>query len=195
MKSAVIDIEEKQQIRQKAAKPLLWIAMISIVMLFAGLTSAYIVRKNVGDWLVFDLPSQFYISTVVILLSSFSMIYALAAAKKNNSSAITLGLSITLVLGIVFLFSQLFAWKQLVAGGIYLGGSGSNPSGSFLYILSGLHGLHIIGGLIALIVCLIQSLRKKYNSENRLGLQLCSTYWHFLDALWIYLLLFLQFIR
>jgi cytochrome c oxidase subunit III len=195
MKSAVIDIEEKQQIRQKAAKPLLWIAMISIVMLFAGLTSAYIVRKNVGDWLVFDLPSQFYISTVVIILSSFSMVYVLAAAKKNNSSAITLGLSITLVLGIVFLFSQLFAWRQLVAGGIYLGGSGSNPSGSFLYILSGLHGLHIIGGLIALIVCLIQSLRKKYNSENRLGLQLCSTYWHFLDALWIYLLLFLQFIR
>lgn len=186
---------EKVTIQAKTSKPLLYIAIASIVMLFAGFTSAYIVRQAEGNWLEFELPNVFYVSTAIIILSSVTMWYANVAASKNNFKLVTYSVAATLILGIAFAYSQFAAWDALVESGIFFTGQSANASGSFLYILSGMHLAHLGGGLIALLVVLVNSIKNKYSSENKLGLELCSTYWHFLDVLWIYLLLFLLFIR
>jgi cytochrome c oxidase subunit III len=187
--------QDLEDARQKTAKPLLWIGIVSIVMLFAGLTSAYIVRADNGNWLLFNLPDMFYISTALILTSSITLFAALQAAKKNNYGMTTAGVLATFILGIAFCFTQFAGWSELYAKGVVFAGKYSNASGSFLYVLTGLHMAHLAGGLIALLVTLVNALRKKYNAENLLGLELCSIYWHFLDILWVYLFLFLYYIR
>lgn len=184
-----------QEARNKAAKPLLWIGIVSIVMLFAGLTSAYVVRADNGNWLLFDLPNEFYMSTAIILASSLSMLMAQRAVKKSNYTHLIIALGITLALGFGFCITQYQGWKVLVNQGIVFAGKYSNASGSFLYVLTGVHLAHLLGGIISLLVVFIKSLRKKYNAENRLGVELCAIYWHFLDILWVYLFLFLYFIR
>ena len=177
---------------RSTAKMLLWIGIISIIMLFSGLTSAYIVRQEEGNWTKFQLPQIFWLSTSIIILSSVSLNWALSSAKKNNTSNISKGLAFTLLLGISFVVSQFMAWKDLVSQNIFMVG---NPSGSFLYVISGLHLAHLIGGLICLSVVLAKGMNGKYNSQNLLGIQLCSIYWHFLTALWVYLFFFLMFVR
>lgn len=186
---------ELKAARRKAAKPLLWVGIVSIVMLFAGLTSAYIVRADNGNWLIFNLPDMFYISTAVIITSSLTLFAAMRMAKKNNYTGVILGVLFTLILGLVFTYTQFQGWSQLTAKGIVFAGKYSNASGSFLYVLTGLHLAHLFGGLISLLVTLVNSLKKRYNAENTLGLELCSIYWHFLDILWVYLFLFLYYIR
>lgn len=181
--------------RRKTAKPLLWIGIVSIIMLFSGLTSAYIVRADNGNWLVFQLPSIAMVSTAIIITSSLTMLLAQLSIKKDNFKATSLFLFITFVLGIAFTFTQYLGWKELTMQGIYFLGKYSNASGSFLYVITVLHILHLAGGLWALLITLIKSLRKRYNSSNYLGIELCSIYWHFLDVLWIYLFLFLYFFR
>ena len=188
-----ISAEEAQDIKNKSHKPLLYIGLVSICMIFGGLTSAYIVRSSDPGWLRFDLPQMFLISTFIIAASSLPMWWALRAAKKDDSSGVKIGMALTLILGIVFVISQFKAWGALTAQGIFIGGAGSNPSGSFLYVISGLHLAHLIGGIIMLIYVCIKSFRELYHSKNLLGLQLCSIYWHFLDLLWIYLFVFLNF--
>lgn len=173
-------------------KIVLWIAIVSMIMMFAGLTSGYIVRQAEGNWFVFELPSVFYISTIFIVLSSVSMYYAMWAVKRNDLKALRTGLFITLGLGLAFAFTQFAAWSKLVDMGVYFVG---NPSGSFLYVISGLHLAHITGGIIYLMVVSVGAIKGKYHSGSYLPLELCSTYWHFLDALWIYLFFFLLFIR
>ena len=173
-------------------KFLLWLFMGTIVMLFAAFTSAYLVRSTDGDWLKFDLPPMFMISTAVILLSSVSAQVAYWAAKNNNTSRVNLALLVTVVLGIVFLYLQVKGWGQLVDENVYLGGQYSNPAGSFVYILSGLHGFHLVTGLIYLLIVLYSSARGKVGSSDLLQIEMCTTYWHFLDLLWIYLFVFLQ---
>jgi len=173
-------------------KFLLWLFMGTIVMLFAAFTSAYLVRSTDGDWLKFDLPPMFMISTAVILLSSVSAQVAYWAAKNNNTSRVNLALLVTVVLGIVFLYLQVKGWGQLVDENVYLGGQYSNPAGSFVYILSGLHGFHIATGLIYLLIVLYSSVRGEVGSSDLLQIEMCTTYWHFLDLLWIYLFVFLQ---
>lgn len=192
---AVISIEEKNNIRQKSAKPLLWLSMVSMTMIFAALTSAYVIRHEKGDWLLFQLPRFFYISTAVIMLSSVSMNWAVWSAKKNNFKNTKIASLLTLLLGIVFIICQFKAWGFLVEQRIVFAGKYSNASGSFLYALTGLHLAHLIAGIFAISVVWIKSLRKKYNSENMLGIQLCAIFWHFLDILWIYLFLFLLYFR
>lgn len=187
--------QDLKEARKKTAKPLLWLGIVSIVMLFAGLTSAYIVRADNGNWLLFNLPDMFYISTAIILTSSITLFATLQAAKKSNYGMTTMGLLITLILGIAFCFTQFAGWSELFHKGIVPAGKYSNASGSFLYVLTGLHLAHLAGGLIALTITLINSLRKKYHAGNLLGLELCSIYWHFLDILWVYLFLFLYYIR
>lgn len=186
---------ELKNARQKAAKPLLWVGIVSIVMLFAGLTSAYVVRADNGNWLIFNLPDIFFISTAIIITSSLTLFLSLKMAKKNNHKGVILGLLATLTLGIAFTFTQFEGWKELTYKGIVFAGKYSNASGSFLYVLTGLHLAHLAGGLISLAVTLINSLKRKYSAENTLGLELCSIYWHFLDILWVYLFLFLYYIR
>lgn len=169
-------------------KFILWLFIVSIVMIFAALTSAYIVRQADGNWLEYELPQMFYVSTAVIFLSSLSMHWALLSAKKDNFFNVKLGLSITLVLGLVFLYTQVQAWAQLVEINVFFVG---NPSGSFVYVLSGVHGFHIISGVIFLIIVLISSFRDQVHSKSLDTIEMSATYWHFLDGLWIYLFVFL----
>lgn len=173
-------------------KLLLWLAMVSIVMLFAGLTSGYIVRQAESNWQVFDLPAIFYVSTALILLSSVSMQWAFASVKNDNQNGLRTGLIITLGLGLGFAFTQFMSWSHLVETGIFFTG---NPSGSFLYVLTGLHLAHLAGGIIYLMYVTSRSIQGKYHSGNRLPVELCATYWHFLDGLWIYLFIFLMITR
>jgi cytochrome c oxidase subunit III len=177
--------------QRKAAKPLLYIGIVSIVMLFAGLTSAYVVRADNGNWLVFHLPTISIISTAIIITSSLTMFVAQRAIKQDKYTLTSLSLFITLALGIAFFFTQIEGWKQLTAQGIYFVGKYANASGSFLYLIALVHLAHMLGGLIALAVSLTKSLLKKYSSTDNLGIELTAIYWHFLDLLWVYLFLFL----
>ena len=186
---------ELKAAQKKAAKPLLWIGIVSIVMLFAGLTSAYVVRADNGNWLLFNLPNAFFISTAIIVTSSITLFFALQMAKKNNTTGVILGVFVTFILGLAFTYTQFQGWGELTGKGIVFAGKYSNASGSFLYVLTGLHLAHLFAGLISLFVTLINSLKRKYSKDDTLGLELCSIYWHFLDILWVYLFLFLYYIR
>lgn len=196
MNTLVLNGKEEQLLRErKAVKALLWVSLISIFMLFAGLTSAYIVRQAEGNWLEFALPRMFYYSTAIILVSSITINWAMSSAKKDNQKNLRIALLLTLALGLTFVFLQVSGWKELIALGIFFGGDGSTASGSYMYVLSGVHLAHLIGGIISLLIVLFNAFKGKYNPANLFGLQLCSIYWHFLDILWIYLFLFLLFIR
>lgn len=182
----------KTNTRFQTKKVLLWISQGSIVMLFAGLTSGYIVRQAEGNWVKFDLPQQFYLSTAIIILSSVCMNSAISSIKKNLNNRAAAFLSATLLLGTAFVVTQYLGWSALVQGGIHFVG---NPSGSFFYVLTVLHVVHLLAGLIVLITTLAMAMQKKYSSSSYLGMQLCATYWHFLGGLWVYLFFFLLLIR
>lgn len=184
----------KAQIKQKTAKPLLWIGLISIVMFFAGLTSALIVSKSNSIWIKLEVPSMFFISTLIILFSSFSYQLSLSFTKHNQLKYATITTIITFILGISFTLTQFFAWQQLYQSGIFWAGQQSNPSGSYFYALTALHLLHLFAGLISLFVVTTKFFLSKYSQNNTLGIQLSLTYWHFLTALWVYLFFFLKFI-
>ena len=190
-----ISIQEKREIREKVAKPLLWIAIVAMIMLFGAFSSAYIVRRGKGEWLDFAMPQIFYISTAIIMISSVTMNWVLASAKKNNLKNVKIASALTLILGLAFVMCQFKGWGALVDSKVYAAGKFSNPAGSFFYLLTALHVVHLFGGIIALIVVWVKSLLNKYNSENLLGIKLCAIFWHFLDVLWIYLFLFLLFER
>ncbi|MCW3085789.1 MAG: heme/copper-type cytochrome/quinol oxidase, subunit 3 [Bacteroidetes bacterium] len=190
-----ISVEEKRVTREKVAKPMLYLAMGSMFMIFAAFTSAYIVRQQKGDWLKFDVPQIFYISTAVILLSSVTMNWAVTSAKKNDLVNLKRASLITLLLGCGFVICQFFGWSVLFHERIVFAGKISNASGSFFYVITGIHLAHLLGGIIALFVVWIKSTQQKYNSENLLGVSLCAIFWHFLDLLWIGLFLFLLFER
>ncbi len=184
-----------QQIREKNAKLLLYIAIGSMVMLFAGITSGYIVSKSSGTWLYFDLPVPFWFSTGIILLSSLTMKMAMGAVKTANYPATANYLLITLVLGLAFAVLQFWGWNDLVSQKIFFAGKSSNAAGSYMYVITGLHLAHLLGGLIALLVSYSKAKNNRYTAEQHAGLSLTSTYWHFLDILWVYLFLFLFFAR
>ncbi len=187
--------EEKHITRKKVAFPLLWLSIVAMIMIFASLTSAYVVSWGKGGWLQFEMPQLFYVSTAIIISSSVSMNWALSSAKKNNFKNLKIAALITLVLGVAFIICQFKAWGALVDQKVFFAGRSSNVSGSYLYALTGLHMAHLIFGIMALMVVLVKSLLQKYNSENLLGIRLCAIFWHFLDILWIYLFLFLIFVR
>ena len=178
-------------VENNAKKQLLWIGMGSILMFFGGLTSAYIVRKPEGNWLEFVLPEYFTFSTVIIVLSSVVLFFVKGQLRKNNS-AFQLVLSV-LLLGLLFTFFQFKGWQQLIAQGVYLTGEGSNASGSFLYVLTLAHLVHLFGGLIALLHVTIQSKKKVFTIENSLAIDLTSLYWHFLALLWLFVFALLNF--
>ena len=178
--------------KNKALKQLLWVGMGSIAMFFAGLTSAYIVRKAEGNWVDFILPEWFVYSTIVIVISSLLLIIATKRIKKNKE-IFALILSVFL-LGGLFTYLQINGWKELTSMGVYLTGEGSNVAGSFLYVLTLSHLVHLAGGLIALFVAAIHVKTKKYTSESFLGLEITAIYWHFLSILWLYLFFFLKYL-
>jgi len=184
--------EPKKPLSMNPRKFALWLFMITVVMIFAALTSAYIVRQAEGNWLEFALPIEMWISTGIILISSITMQWALIAAKRDNLEQVKIAVLTTTILGVVFLIAQLYVWDALVANNVFFVG---NPSGSFLYVLSGLHGLHIVSGIVFLLIVLAATYRYKVHSKNLNQIQMCTTFWHFLDALWIYLFLFLLIYR
>lgn len=184
--------EEEKVARIKVRRNLMWLGIISIFMMFAGLTSAYVVAMGKPGFVILDIPPMFWVSAGVIATSSLSMIFAYRSAKKNQNSGVTTGILITLILGIAFTITQFLGWKELISQEIFFT---DHASGQYLYMLSGLHLLHLGAGLISLLVCLFRSFRGLYNAAQLIGLEVAGMYWHFLGILWIYLLLFLQFVR
>lgn len=167
----------------------LWLGIASIIMLFAALTSAYIVRKAQGNWVEFKMPPVFWWNTLVIILSSITMQWAVRSFRSFKESTYKAALLITFLLGVVFLAGQYLGWVDLGNRGIYIDG---NPSGSFVYVISGVHAVHILGGLIIMLIMLIQILVRPFNPNKLVGVQMMATYWHFVDVLWIYLFIFFQ---
>jgi cytochrome c oxidase subunit 3 len=190
----MVDSVLKEQ-RKKAAKPMLWIGMVSMAMVFAGLTSGYIVRRAEGNWILFDLPQDMYISTVAIVLSSVTMIFATRAAKAENRNKMLSGLLGTFILGSIFVYMQFEAFETLINGGIYFTGESSNAAGSFLYVIVIAHLVHVAFGFISLLYMMVNGLRGKYDNGNILGLEIGGQFWHFLDGVWIYLFVFLLLVR
>ena len=173
-------------------KFVMWAACASIVMMFAGLSSAYIVKRNQANWITFDIPPIFYYSTAVIILSSVTIILSRKAFLNRQMKQYKRWLAITTLLGITFVFLQYAGFKELWASGITLT---RNVSFSFLYIIVGLHAVHVLGGVIALIIMYLKAISKRRKNYIPLYIDLMNTYWHFVDGLWIYLFLFLLIIR
>ncbi|MFK7935111.1 MAG: heme-copper oxidase subunit III [Saprospiraceae bacterium] len=170
----------------------LYAACASISMMFVALTSAWIVRQAAGNWLEFRLPDIFLINTAVIILSSITLHASYNAFKKGNTTIYKGGLVVTAVLGLAFLIGQYFGWMELRNIGIDLVG---NPSGSFVYVISALHAAHIIGGVAAVLIACLHAfiLPHKVTPKRKLRFELTLTYWHFVDLLWVYLLVFMLF--
>lgn len=170
---------------------LLILLILSIVMMFAAFTSGYIVRRDEGNWREFDLPASLLINSFIIALSSASMQWAFFSARKDELGRVKLGLVVTLLLGVAFLVGQLYSWGDLVAGRTFFGGADSNPSGSFVYVLMGVHAFHLITGLIFVAVVLARTVKYQVHSRAMLSIGNATLYWHFLGGLWLYLYLFL----
>jgi len=187
--------QELKQARRKSAKPMLWISMISMTMMFAGLTSAYVVSRKRSDWVSFDLPNAFYISTIIIIVSSITFLLAKNFIRKDNRQLTTLFLVLTLILGVGFVFFQLEGFKELFDSGLFFAGEYSTVKSSFIYGITLAHLVHILAGIIVLVIVIYNHLTKKYSSKNFLGLELGAIFWHFVDILWIYLFFFFYFIR
>lgn len=180
----------------RSYKLILLFAMVSMTMMFAGLTSAYVVSQSRADWLKdFQLPSAFYFSTAAILGCSITFHLAKKAIQKDNQSKTTLLLLTTLALGILFVVLQFVGFGQIVENGYYFTGSASSITTTFLYIVVIVHLLHLAGGMISLLIIIYNHFKQKYNSTQTLGIELGAMYWHFLDFLWVYLFLFLYFFK
>lgn len=185
-----------QDKNSRAKKMMLWFAMGSIVMTFAGLTSAYVVSKSRPDWLSdFEIPGAFYRSTAFLLASSITMFFAKRLIKAENHSMGLISLFFTLLLGIAFVQFQFLGFSQIIEAGYYFTGAESNVTTSFLYAITVTHIVHVIAGLIVLLVLIYNQFKNKYKNGNTLGLELGATFWHFLDFLWVYLILFFYFFR
>jgi len=192
----MMTLEEQESRKGKTYKMLLLFGMISIFMIFAGLSSGFVVSKSRPDWLKdFQLPSAFLLSTLTIIASSFTFHFALKAIKANNRSLTTTLLLVTLLLGLTFIFLQFEGFSQVVANGYFFTGSESTITTSFLYIMVIVHVVHLIGGIISLIVVIYNHFKQKYNSTQTLGIELSAMYWHFMDIIWVLLFLFFYFYK
>lgn len=187
--------EELRIAKRKSAKPMLWISMVSMVMFFAGLTSAYVVSMEREDWVSFDLPQAFYISSFLIILSSITLFLSEKTLKKDELKK-SFGLLVTtLILGIGFIIYQYIGFNELKEIGLYFTGPESTVSTSFIIGITFMHVLHLVAGIIVLLVVIYNHYKKKYSSADTLGFELGAIFWHFVDVLWIYLFFFFYFIK
>ena len=188
MSTVVAETYRRSKIHPK--KFALWAACASMLMLFSGLTSAYIVRQAAGNWLEFRLPAMFFANTVVILLSSIALHTSYSGFKNGQETKYKVYMVIAFFLGLAFVIMQYLAWQQMVEIGVPLK---ANPSGDFVYVITGIHAAHVIGGIGTLMVAMIHAFSLKYEctAGRKLRFELTLTYWHFVDFLWVYLLLFL----
>jgi cytochrome c oxidase subunit 3 len=176
----------------------MWVGLASILMLFIALTSAYIVRGvpalsgGESDWLPLEMPRVLWLTTAVLLVSSVSIELARRALKRNEYAGFKRWIALTTLFGVAFLVGQLMAWQQLTAQGVYIN---SHPHSSFFYLLTSLHGVHLLGGVIALGYVTVAALRMRIGFRRRTAVDVTAIYWHFMDGLWIYLFGLLFFFR
>ncbi len=180
----------------RAKKNMLWFGIISLSMSFAGLTSAYVVSKERPDWLTdFVIPQAFYISLVLILFSSATIILAKSFVRKQKHQIGLLLLITTFVLGVLFVYFQFKGFSEIIANGYFFTGPTSTITTSFVYVIVLLHVAHVFAGLISLLFVIYNQYKLKYDNGKTLGIELAATFWHFIDLVWIYLFLFLYFVR
>lgn len=187
--------QEYKVAQQKSAKPMLWVAMISMVMFFAGLTSAYVISMKRDDWVDFDLPQAFFISTGLIVLSSITLFLSQSFLKKDKRQLSLVLLVVTLALGLGFIWQQYVGFNQLKSVGLFFTGPESTVSTSFIIGITFMHILHIFAGVVVLFVVIYNHFKYKYKPNDLLGFELGAIFWHFVDLLWIYLFFFFYFIR
>lgn len=185
--------EEKHN---RAKKMMLWFGIISLIMSFAGWTSAYVVSSTRPDWLSdFQMPNAFIISSILIITSSFTMFLAQRLMKQGKRQQTTILLLVTFVLGIFFIVNQFRGFSEIVSAGYNFTGPTSNVTMSYVYLIAMVHILHVVVGLICLMVVIYNHFKQKYEPTKMLGFELAATFWHFVDILWLYLFLFLYFFR
>lgn len=170
----------------------LWIAMGSITMMFIGFTSAYVVKRAQANWFTFDLPVIFWISTLVILASSVTIQMAVKQFRNRNMQRYKQLITLTAVLGVAFAVCQWIGFKQMNESGLRLNGPASV---SFIYVIVGVHLLHVLGGVAALLIMFGRAFRTRVRTYSAVPIEVAATYWHFVDGLWIYLLIFLSIAR
>lgn len=186
----IVSIQQQQKIHPH--KFTLWIAIGSIIMMFAGLTSAYIIKSNQANWQEIITPKVFWYSTAAILLSSITIQMALRSFKQRELNRYRQLMAVTVLLGATFIVLQITGFQQLWNSGIQL--KGVVGAGQFLYVIFGLHALHVLGGIVALIVMLTKAFFGKTKTYSSTGIEVAAIYWHFVDVLWIYLLVFFLWI-
>jgi len=180
----------------RAKKMMLWFGIVSLIMSFAGWTSAFVVSRSREDWKSdFELPNAFALSTVLIIISSLTFILAKRALKKGKRQTTSIWLLVTLSLGCLFIINQFIGFNQIIEEGYYFTGPTSNITMTFIFIIAFMHILHVAVGLICILVVIYNHFKQKYNSDKMLGFELASTFWHFVDILWVYLFLFIYFFR
>jgi len=187
---STVEIQQKNKIHPH--KFTLWVGIGSIVMMFAGLTSAYIVKRNQANWVTFNLPMAFWYSTAAMILSSITLHLSAKAFKERAMAKYRKLMAVSLLLGVLFVALQVIGFLNLTKAGVTFTASASY---SFLYVIVGLHALHVVGGLVALIVMSIKAFSSKTRTYSFVPIDLMCTYWHFVDLLWLYLLIFLLMIR
>ncbi|MDM1065221.1 cytochrome c oxidase subunit 3 [Myroides odoratimimus] len=191
-----ITAQEQYERKGKALKVMMLFGIGSIMMVFAGLTSAYVVSKSRPDWLAeFQLPNPFLYSTLAIAISSVTMHLAYKAIKQNDRNKTTTYLVSTLILGLLFVFLQFKGFNEVISMGYFFTGSESTITTSFLYVIVIVHIAHLAGGVLSLLYVIYNHFKQKYNSQQYIGIELCAWFWHFLDLLWIYLFLFFTFFK
>jgi cytochrome c oxidase subunit III len=185
-------ISAKENVNQQRKKIhphkfIMWIAIASIIMMFAGLTSAYIVKREQAGWTTFDFPRAFWYSTALILLSSVTIQSALKAFRDREIPKYRNLVTATMILGVLFVVLQLIGFQQVWKSGVTFRGAGA---GQFLYVIAGLHILHVLGGVVALVFMFFKAFNAKVKNYDSVPMEVVSTYWHFVDLLWIYLFIF-----
>jgi cytochrome c oxidase subunit III len=181
-------VVEQQRKKLHPHKFTLWVAIASILMMFAGLTSAFIVKSNLVGWRQIEMPKVFWASTAAIVLSSLTIQWALRSFKQRDMKAYRMLVAVTFLLGITFVILQWVGFTALWQQNITF--KGTSGAGQFLYVIFGLHAIHVIGGVIALMVMFIKAFFGKIKSYSPVPVEVAATYWHFVDLLWIYLLVF-----
>lgn len=184
-------VEEKND---RAKRMMLWFGIGSLIMSFAGLTSAVIVRSKEEDWLKdFEMPQAFLISCGIIILSSITFIVAKRALKRGDRTQTTVFLLTTFALGVAFIVCQLQGFGEIIDAGYNFTGPTSNVTMSFVYLIAVVHILHVVAGLISVMIVIYNHFKQKYTADSLLGMELSATFWHFVDILWIFLFLFLTY--
>lgn len=182
----------RRAVPERAYHTGMWMALAAITMLFAAFTSAMVVRKGISnDWVATALPRILWLNTALLLSSSLTLELSrrsLSAGPGFSVRGFQRWLYLTLGLGLAFIAGQLVAWRELASRGVYLA---TNPSSSFFYLLTAAHGIHLLGGVAALVYVVLRAGKIAYAPKRRTVVDLTAIYWHFMDGLWIYILLLL----